>query len=101
MISKCANPSCGENFRHLDQGQLFAYEIRKMKEPSHDVPVVICEGGRGRTTVCFWLCAQCCARFTLQFSPRTGLRLLPLLRGRESSSSMGLTHDAADLRRYA
>jgi len=101
MISKCANPRCVEKFRRFDQGQLFAYEVRNVKEPCHDVPVVICEAGRGRTTVYFWLCAQCSARFTLRFSPRTGLRLLSRLRGRERGSPMDLTNDTAAQRRYA
>lgn len=96
MITKCANPDCRVEFRYSDKGQLFAYEIRNLKEPCHDVPAVICERKPGRATVYFWLCAPCSTRFTLQFTVSTGLQLVPLALDDEGDEERSLATDPAD-----
>lgn len=78
MISKCANPKCGAEFRHSDEGRLFPFEIRGPVEPCVDVPAAICEKTPDHATVYFWLCGGCCHQFTLQFTVETGVKLIPL-----------------------
>jgi hypothetical protein len=76
VIRQCANPECDTEFLYADEGQLFPYEIRNPKEPCKDVPAVICKKKPGRAVVYFWLCAQCCQRFTLRFTMSSGVRLV-------------------------
>lgn len=76
MISKCANPECSAEFRHSDEGRLYPFEIRGPVEPCLDVPAVICEKAPDHGTVYFWLCSRCCNQFALQFTIRTGMKLI-------------------------
>lgn len=106
MISKCANPICNTEFRSSREGQLFPYEIKDPEEPCRDVPAVICEKRPRHATVCFWLCEQCCAQFTLQFAVSTGVTLVPKYSewdgDRESCAQLKAARDPEGVeRRYA
>jgi hypothetical protein len=76
MIRECANPNCDAEFLYANEGQLFPFEIRNPKEPCRDVPAAICRKKPGRAVVYFWLCEQCCERFTLHFTISSGVRLI-------------------------
>ena len=76
MIRECANPDCNAEFLYAHEGQLFSYEIRNPKEPCRDVPAAICKKKPGRAVVYFWLCEQCCERFTLHFTISSGVTLI-------------------------
>ena len=76
MIRECANPDCNAEFLYAHEGQLFSYEIRNPKEPCRDVPAAICRKKPGRAVVYFWLCEQCCERFTLHFTISSGVTLI-------------------------
>jgi len=56
MLSKCANPSCREEYRSLRQGRLFVLDTTP--RPSLEMT------NRGRRTPerleYFWLCSRCC-----------------------------------------
>jgi hypothetical protein len=106
VISKCANPHCNRDFRYSHEGRLFPYEIKDPEEPCRDVPAVICEKKPGRATIYFWLCAQCCERFTLRFAVSTGLRLISVHSednaNRDTDSQVcGVREPEIDGRRYA
>lgn len=75
MIRECANPDCHAEFLYAHEGRLFPYEIRNPEEPCRDVPAVICRKKPGHAVVYFWLCEQCCQRFTLQFTITSGVKL--------------------------
>ena len=77
MVKKCANPDCNKEFRYSHEGHLFPYEIRDPEEPCRDVHALICEIKPRHATVYFWLCEQCCAQFTLQFTVSAGITLVP------------------------
>ncbi len=64
MISKCANSECSRPFHYFREGKLFSREIR---EGGHERGVLGMSDFKGKTsrTEFFWLCAECCKRFTL------------------------------------
>ena len=63
MVSKCANPLCSAPFRTLRKGRLVVLHLRQ--------PVL--EGTSAEAEVKdfepFWLCEECCDRFTLLVKP--------------------------------
>lgn len=67
MLSKCSNPSCGESFKYLDDGQLFRLEtepltnLSEVKDPEY-----------------FWLCSSCCRRMTLRLNDDAKVMAVPL-----------------------
>lgn len=81
MVHKCANPQCRAEFRYASQGHLFPFELRSPIGPCKDVPESICQRKPDHATVCFWLCDECCLRFTLRFSAVNGLQLKEITRG--------------------
>lgn len=77
MIQKCANPGCNIEFRYAGRGHLFSFEIRHPTAPCHDVPKVICEKNPSHATIHFWLCESCSRTYSLHFTNKTGLSLVP------------------------
>ena len=63
MLSKCANPLCSAPFRTLRKGRLVVLHLRE--------PVLEGIPARDNSTEFepFWLCEQCCDRFTLLVKP--------------------------------
>lgn len=57
MLSKCANPSCTEEFKYLGKGKLF------LAEPDS----VLMMSGEEITASCYWLCETCCAFYRVEF----------------------------------
>jgi hypothetical protein len=95
VIRKCANPDCDIEFRSSREGRLFSFEIKNPTEPCRDVPAVICEKNPGRATVYFWLCKQCCGRFTLQFTVSSGIRLMPACSEQDADRKTNVRVNAA------
>lgn len=58
MVSKCANPNCSEQFRYLHQGKLF--HLSPVPDLEH-ITEETCGGLYER----FWLCEECCKKFTV------------------------------------
>ena len=65
MLSKCANPQCSALFLTLRKGRLVVLHLRQavlkgtLAEAETD----------GRDFEPFWLCEECCERFTLLVKP--------------------------------
>lgn len=78
MVKKCANPKCKAEFRYARLGRLFPFELRHPKAPCHDVSHAICDRESSHGTVYFWLCEDCCSKFTLRFAMEAGLSLVPM-----------------------
>lgn len=55
MLAKCINSTCNMPFRYLREGRIFHLEIRPVQDSSNS-PV---------RREYFWLCGQCCTRFTV------------------------------------
>jgi hypothetical protein len=99
MISHCANPDCSMPFHYLRGGRLYRFEVRRPSAPCQDVPNAICDVKPSSATVFFWLCETCCAKLTLKFVPKSGVRLVPLSSsGRLSSAPVvvGTTTETSD-----
>ena len=77
MISNCANPECHAPLHYLRGGRLYRFDLKSPAEPCHDVPNAICSSKPSHAAIFFWLCEQCCSRFSLQFDLRLGVRLVP------------------------
>lgn len=63
MVSKCANPLCSAPFHTLREGHLVVLHLRQpgLKGASTKADVKDFEP--------FWLCPECCDRFTLVVKP--------------------------------
>ncbi len=63
MVSKCANPLCSTPFSTLREGRLVLLHLRQpaLKGASAEADVKDFEP--------FWLCEECCKRFTLLVKP--------------------------------
>jgi hypothetical protein len=62
MLNKCSNPECEATFRFLHEGRLFRF-MRGYNSDSrglHEVEY-------------FWLCDNCCSRYTLAWDRNAGL----------------------------
>lgn len=79
MISHCANPQCRAPLHYLRGGRLYRFDVKSPVEPCHDVPNAICTSKPVRAAIFFWLCEECCARFSLKFDLHVGVRLVPEL----------------------
>jgi len=85
MISKCANPDCNTDFHYLRGGRLYRFDLRETRQPCKDVPNTICEAKPSHASVFFWLCDECSLQYTLHFSTRKGITVLPLQQPRRSA----------------
>jgi hypothetical protein len=75
MVSRCANPGCGAQFKYLREGRLFQF---RTTNPA---------GGfiAGNTAVeLWWLCSRCCLSMTLVEDNDEGVKLVPLSRVAQS-----------------
>ncbi len=79
MITQCANPDCSAPLHYLRGGRLFRFDLRPPLHPCRDVPKTICSAKPAQASVFFWLCESCSRRFSLRFSLRQGLELIPAL----------------------
>jgi hypothetical protein len=81
MLSKCANPVCGAQFRYLNIGKVFAAEYRPASEAGSEFVQV------QRNLRCFWLCPTCSQLMTVQGSGAGGVRLAAKNLGNEGPSA--------------
>lgn len=61
MVSKCANPHCGTDFKYFSEGRIyeFAVDVEGARKPT-EAPA------KGAKRELFWLCQDCAQLFTLQ-----------------------------------
>lgn len=78
MISECANPQCRTAFHYFRSGRLYRFDLRRPKEPCADVPNAICASKPSHASVYFWLCGDCSRKYTLRFTSREGISVLPV-----------------------
>jgi len=62
MLSKCLNPACSRPFRYLRDGRLYQLEISSSDQVSKV----------SSRREFFWLCGECCAKFTVVFKNGEG-----------------------------
>jgi hypothetical protein len=75
VISKCANPACGEPFRYLREGKLFRVDLDQLENRA---------AGKSDSEKVwhrlehFWLCGRCAATMTLVAERGRGISTVPL-----------------------
>ena len=77
MLSKCANPGCPASFLYLHEGKLF--RLDSSAETLVCIPVSEVTRPLRRFEF-FWLCNQCSGELTLEYSRRSGITVVPLLK---------------------
>ena len=72
MLSKCANPSCSNEFHYFGEGKVF--EIR------WDSSSGVARGGHARqhhSVEHYWLCASCSGKLTLALDAARNVLIIP------------------------
>ena len=87
MLTKCANPSCPENFRYLGKGRLFRLEADPVSRSYNSYPESIQEEY-------FWICPACAECYTLHLEEGGRVSVTPLPR-----SAKGKPHSLAIIAR--
>jgi hypothetical protein len=66
MVSKCANPSCGTDFKYFSEGRIYEFAVADegVCRPAAEAPA------RGAKRELFWLCKDCAQQFTLVCADR-------------------------------
>ena len=72
MLSKCANPECSTQFRHLRDGKLFQVQSQYFSRSSDQ------NRRPSRYVEHYWLCNECSLRLTLAFDRERGMITVPL-----------------------
>lgn len=62
MVSKCANPRCGTDFKYFREGRIYEFAIGG--EGAYSTPTEAPAKGARREL--FWLCQNCAQMFTLE-----------------------------------
>jgi hypothetical protein len=97
MVSHCANPNCKVPFHYLRGGRLYRFDIKSPQMPCADVPNAICSDKPSRATVYFWMCMDCCRRFSLKFDPCAGVELISLANPAQVGNSPVVVEQAVTL----
>jgi hypothetical protein len=78
MVSRCANPSCGAEFKYLHEGRLYHFLLNDRKSgPS--------KGQLSAAVPFWWLCSRCSLSLALIPDGGSGVRLVPLPKNGNSS----------------
>jgi hypothetical protein len=64
MVSKCANPSCGTDFKYFRDGRIYEFSVGG----EGACKTAVESPGKGAKRELFWLCQDCAQQFTLQCS---------------------------------
>ena len=64
MVSKCANPNCGTDFKYFREGRIYEFAVggEGVFRTSTEPPT------KDAKRELFWLCQDCAQRFTLDCS---------------------------------
>jgi hypothetical protein len=62
MVSKCANPSCGIDFKYFSEGRIYEFAVggEGACKTSTEAPA------KGAKRELFWLCGDCAQEVTLE-----------------------------------
>ena len=62
MVSKCANPTCGTDFKYFSEGRIYEFAIGEEGACSTTTEAP----AKGFKRELFWLCQNCAQAFTLE-----------------------------------
>ena len=62
MVSKCANPNCGTDFKYFREGRIYEFTVagEAAWKTSTEMP------SKGAKRELFWLCQNCAQQYTLE-----------------------------------
>jgi len=78
MFAKCANPRCSASFRHLHEGKLFTFEVRRKcsEESGYGPPAEVMGKVHGLHGFRYaWLCDRCAKRLDVTFDDEGGFQM--------------------------
>lgn len=80
MVSRCANPSCGAQFKYLHEGRLYHFvsNDKRVGPPTSQSSVGV---------PFWWLCARCCLAMALIHDGKSRVTLVPLHNNRDTSQN--------------
>jgi hypothetical protein len=91
MLRKCANSTCSNPFRRLNEGKLFQVETEYVRSP--DAPKVRAAWNQRplHRIEHYWLCDECSSFLTLTFGKGHGMITIPLpdAAGRKTVRALG------------
>lgn len=62
MVSKCANPGCGTDFKYFSEGRIYEFAA----DAKGAFNAVTEQPAKGARRELFWLCQNCAQLFTLE-----------------------------------
>lgn len=81
MLSKCANPTCPNEFRRFSEGRVFELrfeDVRPVMGSAQSLaPVKAAPGEGSHKLEHFWLCPRCSSTLTIAMDPARNVRLIP------------------------
>jgi hypothetical protein len=72
MLSKCANPSCSNEFHYFGEGKVFEIRSERSSAATH--------GGRGKrhkSLEHYWLCSDCSSTLTIGMDSDRNVLVIP------------------------
>jgi len=72
MLSKCANPSCLNEFHYFGEGKVFEVRWEESSGATHDS-----RGRKRQGTEHFWLCSGCSSRLTIAMDSGRNVLVIP------------------------
>lgn len=85
MLSKCANPSCSNEFRYFGEGKVFEIRSERISVTAHKSYEAAAYKGHDKNrkrVEHFWLCAECYAKFTIATDLKHNVQVIPRLSGK-------------------
>ena len=86
MLSKCANPSCSNQFLYLHRGKLFRADLQATSEVGAG-PASPQAKKPPRRAEYYWLCEDCASTMTLVLEQGTKVKTRSLARVRVAAGS--------------
>ncbi|HTK95224.1 MAG TPA: hypothetical protein VL382_06260 [Terriglobales bacterium] len=77
MVTKCANPSCENEFHYLRDGKLFLVEVDDLG-PVPPGPQLATQRRHPLRVEHYWLCEQCATSITLAIDRKRGVVTVPI-----------------------
>jgi hypothetical protein len=83
MLSKCANPSCCNEFRYFGEGKVFEIRLGEgPRSPAANTTKTESIDKRSKTIEHFWLCSACSPTLTIATDRARNVLVVPRKPGR-------------------
>lgn len=72
MLSKCANPSCSNEFHYFGEGKVFEIRSEISASAAHSS-----HGKKRKSIEHYWLCASCSSKLTIAMDSARNILIIP------------------------